>query len=181
MNQVVFLDRDGVLIENRADYVRSWKDVDIFPQAIEALVQLKESPYRIVIITNQSAVGRGIITLERAEEINRRLIERISRAGGRVDGVYMCPHAPEEGCLCRKPRPGMVHQAVKELSLSLEGSFFIGDALTDMVAADRAGIEHLIMVKTGRGENQLASLAASHLADKVLIEADLGQAVKQIV
>src|SRR5690606_36103474 len=95
MHPAIFLDRDGVIIENRPAYVRSWEDVEIFPQALTALARVCKSPYKIVIVTIQSGVGPGLIQMETAEEINRRLVREIEKAGGRIDAVLMCPHAPE--------------------------------------------------------------------------------------
>lgn len=154
MLPAIFLDRDGVIIENRPNYVRSWNEVVIYPQALEALVKLNSSPYKIVIITNQSAVGRGIIPLEVAWDINRRLVEVIEKAGGRVDGIFMCPHAPDEGCDCRKPKPGLFFQAARDLSIDLQRSIMIGDALSDLLAGQAAGIPRTALVLTGRGTEQ---------------------------
>ena len=154
MQPAIFLDRDGVIIENRADYVRRWSDVAFYPQALTALARIKATPYRIVVVTNQSAVGRGLISLETAQDINRRIVEQIEDAGGRIDRVYMCPHAPWEECDCRKPKPGLFHQAAEELSLDLARSIVIGDALTDIFAAKAAGIGKLGLVLTGRGAAQ---------------------------
>lgn len=150
----IFLDRDGVIIENRHDYVRSWADVEIFPQAVEALVAAQSSVYSIVLVTNQSAVGRGFITLETAATINSRLLAALRQVGARVDAVYMCPHAPEDGCLCRKPLPGMLLQAAQELNLDLGNSVMIGDALTDIQAGHAAGVSQALLVRTGRGREQ---------------------------
>lgn len=149
----IFLDRDGVIIENRSDYVRSWADVEIFPQAIDALVALCDSPYRIVLVTNQSAVGRGIITRETAEGINDRLLAVIQEAGGRVDAVFMCPHGPDDGCDCRKPLPGLLLRAAVELDIDLSRSLMIGDALTDIQAGQAAGVVS-VLLRTGRGRDQ---------------------------
>src|SRR5690242_11423395 len=101
----IFLDRDGVLIENRADYVRDWSQVKIIPEAIHALSLAPLTQYKVVIVTNQSAVGRGLMLLETAHQINERLIHLIRDQGGQIDAVYMCPHTPEDGCSCRKPLP----------------------------------------------------------------------------
>jgi D-glycero-D-manno-heptose 1,7-bisphosphate phosphatase len=155
MYPAIFLDRDGVLIENKSDYVRNWSQVKIIPEAIQALSLRMARRYKIVIVTNQSAVGRGLLTLETAHEINRRLVQLIGRHGGRVDGVYMCPHRPDDGCLCRKPRPGLLLQAAKELSLDLQSSWMIGDAWSDMQAGQRADVRQKILLKTGRGSDQL--------------------------
>ena len=154
MFPAVFLDRDGVIIENRANYVRAWEDVEIFPQALAALARLKNSPFKIVIITNQAGIGHGLIRLQAAAEINRRLIEEIERAGGRIDGLYLCPHRPDEGCSCRKPKPGMILQAAEELDIDLQRSILIGDALTDLQAGIAAGVGQVALVRTGRGAEQ---------------------------
>ncbi|PID86748.1 MAG: D-glycero-beta-D-manno-heptose-1,7-bisphosphate 7-phosphatase [Chloroflexi bacterium] len=151
MKPAIFLDRDGVIIENQANYVRSWADVSIFPQALKALASLSKLPYSIVIVTNQSAIGRGIISQEQAEKINSRLINEITKAGGRIDAVYMCPHAPQTECSCRKPKPGLLLQAAKHLSLDLQHSLIIGDALSDLKAGQLAGLKSSILVLTGRG------------------------------
>ena len=156
MYPAIFLDRDGVLIENRPDYVRDWSQVEIFPEAIRALSLPVVRSYKIVIITNQSAVGRGLMSLETANEINRRMANLIQREGGQVAGVYMCPHTPDDGCLCRKPSPGLLLQSAKELSLDLPRSWMIGDAWTDVQAGKNAGVRQAILVRTGRGREQLS-------------------------
>ena len=154
MKPAIFLDRDGVIIENRLDYVRSWDDVEIYPQALGALVKISQSPYSIVIVTNQSAVGRGLIPLSTAQAINQGLVAEIERKGGRIDGVYMCPHTPWEGCDCRKPEPGLFLQAARDLSLDMSRSVMVGDALSDIIAARTAGIPRQALVQTGRGKEQ---------------------------
>lgn len=150
----LFLDRDGVLIENRANYVRSWDDVAIFPQAVAALARIRTIPYKIILVTNQSAVGRGIITLAAAKAINDRLVAEIERRNGRVDAVHMCPHAPQAHCDCRKPLPGLLLQAAADHGIDLNRSIIIGDALTDLAAGQAAGIPQTILLRTGRGTVQ---------------------------
>ena len=151
----IFLDRDGVLIENRSDYVRDWSQVKIIPEAVRALSLALIKKYKVVIVTNQSAVGRGLILLKTAEEINQRLINLIRDEGGQIDGVYMCPHKPEDGCSCRKPLPGLLLQAAKDLSLDLKRSWMIGDAWSDVQAGETAGLRGTILLRTGRGTEQL--------------------------
>ncbi len=146
----VFLDRDGVIIENRHDYVKSWDEVQFLPGALEALRQLSETSYRIVMVTNQSAVGRGIITHSEAVSINERILAVIESHGARIDAVYMCPHHPDDGCACRKPRPGMLFEAQERHALDLERSFLVGDAASDIAAANAVGVKG-ILVLTGRG------------------------------
>jgi D-glycero-D-manno-heptose 1,7-bisphosphate phosphatase len=154
MHPAILLDRDGVIIENRSNYVRSWSDVEIFPQALQGLALVKQSPYKIVIVTNQSAVGRGLVNLEAVHQINDRLLAEITASGGRVDSFFICPHAPQDNCSCRKPMPGLLLQAAHALSLDLSRSIMIGDALTDLQAGAAAGVQRLALVKTGRGADQ---------------------------
>jgi D-glycero-D-manno-heptose 1,7-bisphosphate phosphatase len=157
MFPALFLDRDGVIIENRDAYVRSWTDVVFIPGALDALAKICKSAHRIIIVTNQSAVGRGIITLEKVDEVNRLFLEHIERMGGRIDRIYICPHKPEDNCSCRKPLPGLLFQAANELSLDLGHSILIGDALSDLAAGQAAGLSQTILVRTGRGSSQLQS------------------------
>lgn len=180
MNRAIFLDRDGVIIENVDSYVRSWEDVQLLPGSLDALARLKFSPYKIVLVTNQSAVGRGIIQSSTAVEINNRLVRIIEDAGGRIDGVYMCPHAPEDGCNCRKPRPGLLLQAASQLEIDLGRSILVGDALTDIQAGQTAGIQKNILVLTGRGRKQSELPAARDLAP-FLIYDSLNEVVTDLI
>ena len=157
----LFLDRDGVIIENRADYVRSWDDVTIYPQALRALAAIHDWPCHVVLVTNQSVVGRGIIPLAVAEAINDRLKTIIEEAGGRVDGIFMCPHAPHEDCACRKPKPGLLLRAARTLNVDLTRSVLIGDALTDLLAGKAASVRATALLATGRGRAQLRLEAAA--------------------
>ncbi len=165
MLPALFLDRDGVIIENCPNYVRTWQDVSILPGALEALASLSATPYKIVIITNQSAIGRGLLPLETAHEINQRLVQIIAQAGGRVDGVYLCPHAPQEHCACRKPQPGLLLQAAQALSLDLSRSTLVGDAWSDLQAGRAAGVPQRILLRTGRGHDQLLLPPSPGLGD----------------
>lgn len=174
----VFLDRDGVIIENRQDYVKSWGEVSFIPGALEALYYLSLSEHVLVLVTNQSAVGRGIISLKQAMEINYQVIAEIEAHGGRVDGCYVCPHHPDQKCDCRKPAPGMLLRAAKQLKVDLRHSYVVGDAVTDMQAAWAAGAQG-IMVLTGRGHEQLA-LLESNTAVNCHVVPDLKEALQHI-
>jgi D-glycero-D-manno-heptose 1,7-bisphosphate phosphatase len=172
MYPAIFFDRDGVLIDNVDNYVRTWYDVVIYSGVPEALACLGATPYRIIIVTNQSVIGRGIISLKTAQEINERLISSIRQTGGRIDAIFMCPHTPEEDCQCRKPKPGLILQAATDLCLDLTRSIMVGDGLSDLMAGQAAGIPINILVRTGRGENQAnlpeaASLKHYYIYDKV--------------
>ncbi len=150
----IFLDRDGVIIENRADYILSWDDVEVFDFSVQALANCADSEYLFVIVTNQSPVGRGLLALEDAQSINNRVVQIVRENGGRIDGAYICPHAPIDACDCRKPNPGMLLQAAAEHDIDLNQSIMIGDALSDLEAGKRAGVAHCLMLLTGRGAEQ---------------------------
>lgn len=179
MDPAIFLDRDGVIIENRENYVLSWEDVAFFPDALEALRHFRSSPFRIVLVTNQSAVGRGLITLQQALDLNQRVMAVVEQAGGRVDGTWMCPHAPQDHCNCRKPLPGLFHQAAAALQLDLARSFMIGDALSDLQAGRAAGVREAILVRTGRGARQ-ARLPEAALLQPFPIFDSLAEALDHI-
>jgi len=154
VHPAIFLDRDGVIIENHANYVRSWEHVSFYPDILSTLARLREGPFKIVIVTNQAGVGKGLIPMAAAELINCQLMKTIELAGGRIDALLMCPHAPEDGCVCRKPNPGMILWAAELLSLDLTRSILIGDAMSDLKAGQSAGVRRLVLVRTGRGAEQ---------------------------
>jgi D-glycero-D-manno-heptose 1,7-bisphosphate phosphatase len=161
VHRAVFVDRDGVICRNRDDHVKSWEEFVFLPGAIGALVRLARCELRIVVVTNQAAIHRGIVSSEIVEDIHRRMVARVLAAGGRVDCVIYCPHRPDEGCRCRKPQPGMLLDAARKLDLNLAESYLIGDAETDILAAQAAGCGHRYLVLSGRGRNQL-SLCRQH-------------------
>ena len=170
MYPTIFLDRDGVLIENRSDYVRDWSQVEIIPEAIRALSLSPVKNYKVVIVTNQSVVGRGLISLETAQNINQRLINLVQEHGGQIDGIYMCPHAPEDDCYCRKPLPGLLLQAAKDLSLDLPRSWMIGDAWSDVQAGVAAGVRGTVLLKTGRGSDQLKQIHMEKITNNLVLD-----------
>ena len=176
----IFIDRDGVVIENRPAYVRAWADVSLFPQAARALAEVTLSPYKIVLVTNQSAIGRGLISLETANQINAGILDLIHAQGGRIDAVYMCPHQPADACACRKPKPGLLLRARDELELDLEHSIMIGDALSDVQTGQAAGVRTNVLLLTGRGVDQAANPEAAQMPP-FLTFADLHQALTALV
>lgn len=176
--RAVFLDRDGVICENRPDHVKSWTEFRFLPGALQALRRLSAAPFSIVVVTNQAIVHRGIVPAAVVEEIHRWMIWDIQLAGGRVDAIYYCPHRPEEGCLCRKPKPGLLLQAARDLGIRLEASYLIGDALTDVEAALAAGCQPLL-VRTGRGALYAQQVLQRY--PEVQIFQDLSEAVSWIL
>lgn len=153
---VIFLDRDGVINENRSDYVKCWSEFHFLPGAREAVAKLTRAGHRIIVCTNQAGIARGSIAVETVHEIHRRMLAEIATFGGHIEKIYYCPHGKEEHCLCRKPQPGMLLRARDELSLDLNNALFIGDSITDMQAGEAAGVR-CIMVMTGLGVEQLGN------------------------
>ncbi|MGZ3616001.1 MAG: D-glycero-beta-D-manno-heptose 1,7-bisphosphate 7-phosphatase [Ktedonobacteraceae bacterium] len=149
----IFLDRDGVINENRSDYVKSWSEFRFLPESCEAIAKLTQAGHRIIVCTNQAGVARGKISVEAVEDIHRRMIENICDFGGKIEKVYYCPHDRGEDCSCRKPRPGMLLQARDELDIDMRDAVFIGDSITDIRAGLAAGI-HGVLVLSGLGLDQ---------------------------
>lgn len=153
--KVIFLDRDGVINENlHGDYVKKWDEFKFIPKAKEAIKVLTDAGWIIVIISNQAGVGKGIMSARAVEEINARMISEIENYGGKVKSVYYCPHRPDEGCECRKPKPGMLLNAARDLGIQLSDSYMIGDNVIDIQAGARVGCK-TILVKTGLGSEHL--------------------------
>jgi D-glycero-D-manno-heptose 1,7-bisphosphate phosphatase len=149
----IFLDRDGVINENRADYVKSWSEFRFLPESREAIAKLTQAGHRIVVCTNQAGIARGTISIEAVEEIHHRMIASISEVGGKIEKVYYCPHDKDEDCACRKPRPGMLLRARDELGIDMHDALFIGDSMSDIQAGLAAGI-NTMLVLSGLGLEQ---------------------------
>lgn len=174
MIKAVFLDRDGVINENRSDHVRSWADFRFLPGVPEAVARLSKTGVRVFIITNQAIINRGAVSRSTVDRINRRMVEELRRFGGRVDAVAYCPHRPDENCTCRKPRPGLIFELAHRYGVDLRQSVMIGDALTDVEAARAAGCQ-AILVLTGRGSEQV-ELARDRFAE-FTVASDLSAAI----
>ena len=141
----VFLDRDGVINIDRTDFVKSWEEFEFAPGSLEALAALSQTSYKIVVITNQSGIGRGLLTQETLEQMHARMIDRVGASGGRIDAIYYCPHAPGAGCECRKPAAGLFFEAARDLDIDLSLSWAIGDRHRDAEAANRAGVRAILL------------------------------------
>ena len=156
MNRAVFLDRDGTINEEMGyiNHISRFRLFDFVPQAIKIL---NEAGFVVIVVTNQSGVARGYFDEKLVREIHKKLIEDLKKESARIDGVYYCPHHPQEGrgkykkdCECRKPKTGMIDIAVKDHNIDLSRSFMVGDRYKDIVFAKRAGLQP-VFVKTGYG------------------------------
>ena len=159
----IFLDRDGTLIEE-IGYLHSPEEIQIYPEAFEAVEKINQSGAQAIVITNQSAIARGLITQENLEHLHHLISVAFRQKGARLDAFYSCPHHPTEGagthtrtCDCRKPQPGLLLRAAQELQLDLDVSYMIGDTLRDIEAGHRAGCQS-ILVQTGYGRDELLLL-----------------------
>jgi D-glycero-D-manno-heptose 1,7-bisphosphate phosphatase len=143
----VVLDRDGVLNKRppKAQYVRSWNEFEWLPGAKEALRLLKENGYRVIIVSNQAGIGRGAMTETDLQDIHERMQQDAKESGGHIDAIYYCPHGWDDGCECRKPKPGLLFQAQHDLNLDLSRTVFIGDDERDAWAADAAGCGSILV------------------------------------
>lgn len=151
--RAVFLDRDGVLIRE-VDYLRRPEQLRLLKGAAEAVASLRRAGLAVVVITNQSGVARGYLTLGTLKKIHAKLKRDLRSKGARLDGIYFCPHHPEAGerlnCRCRKPKTGMIVDAARDLGLDVKRSFLVGDTTSDLAAARSAKMMGLL-VRTGYG------------------------------
>ena len=157
MAGAIFLDRDGVLCEHRSTYVKEWQEFRWIPGARKALRILAGLGLPLVMVTNQSAVNRGLTTMERVNDLHQRMQRAIQQGHGRLDAIYVCPHRPDEGCACRKPGLLLFHRAASELGIDFARSYLIGDSLSDLEAGWALNVQ-VILVRTGLGEEAAARL-----------------------
>ena len=145
--RAVILDRDGVLNEKpmKAQYVKTWDEFKWLPGAIEAIRLIKKAGFAVIIITNQAGVGRGMMTESELLEIHEQMKATLAENGVFVDAIYYCPHGWDNGCDCRKPKPGMLFQAQHDFHLDLSRTFFIGDDIRDQQAGEAAGCKTLLV------------------------------------
>jgi D-glycero-D-manno-heptose 1,7-bisphosphate phosphatase len=175
MIRAIFLDRDGVIGENRVDHVKSWEEFRFLPGALDALRWLRLAGFRTFVVTNQAIVNRGIASAKVVEEIHDRMSLCVAWHGGRIDDIRYCPHDNGEQCPCRKPQPGMLRQLAEQWHVDLSRSYMVGDAWTD-IAAGQAVNCRSIMVRTGRGTDQI-NLPESRQYSADHIAVDLAAAV----
>ena len=145
MFKAVFLDRDGVINEERKDYVKNLDEFIILKGVSKAIKLLKEKNFLVIIVTNQSAVNRKLLTENQLNEIHNYLQVNLRKDHTTCDAIYYCPHKPEENCKCRKPKPGLLLRAAEEHSIDMKNSFLIGDSMTDIEAADTAGCKGILL------------------------------------
>lgn len=165
MNKAVFLDRDGTIIKDMV-YLSKEEDIEIIPEAVEAIKILKNNNYLVILITNQSGIARGYYSVEQFNRVNIKVINIFKEKGAMIDDTYFCPHL-DNGCACRKPNPGMILDAAKEHDIDLSNSFVIGDKNTDIEAGKNAGCR-TIFVLTGQENVEDQSVNPDFIAKDAL-------------
>jgi len=149
--KAIFLDRDGVINRDPGggDYIKSWKEFQFLPGAIEAIKKLNKNGYEIFVISNQAGVNRGLFTQASLDEITRNMLKEIEAQGGRIRSVTYCTHRPDEGCSCRKPKTGMIEKVTRGLDIDFKNTYFIGDSRLDVGAGKNMGCRTILLL-TGK-------------------------------
>jgi len=174
LRPAAFIDRDGTINLER-HYLSDPDQLELLPGVVEGLRMLRESGFALVVVTNQSGIARGYFDRNRLAQIHARLTDMLADYDVTLDGIYICPHGPDDGCSCRKPLPGMAQQAATELGLDLSRSVMIGDKMADIGFGHAIGARS-VLVRTGHGiaHEAIAGPIADHVAD------DLQQAAEWI-
>lgn len=141
--KAIFLDRDGVINKERSDYVKTVEELEILGDIANPIKKLRDNGFLVVVITNQSAVNRGLTTHQNVENIHSAIQEYLKKKGTQIDAFYYCPHRPDENCNCRKPKLGLLKKATSELKIDLKSSWMIGDRDSDMEAAQLVGCKSI--------------------------------------
>ena len=169
-HRAVFLDRDGT-VNTEVDYLSSVKDLRLIKNAAKAIRILNQNKVKVIIVTNQSGISRGIFSIDDLNNVHNELKRRLRRNGAHIDAIYYCPHHPDEKCSCRKPKKGMFEKAAKDFDLKLNKCYVVGDKLTDIKAAHNISAKG-ILVRTGYGkleQNKLmdADIIPDHIAENL--------------
>jgi D-glycero-D-manno-heptose 1,7-bisphosphate phosphatase len=179
LRPAVFLDRDGTIAEE-VGYLNHPNRFRIFPFVAAAICRLNEANLPVIVVTNQSGVGRGYFPESLVHTVNGLMTRQLAEAGAKIDGVYYCPHTSAENCSCRKPKTGMLERAAQEHVLDLPRSFVVGDRFGDMELARNARARG-VFVRTGYGEGELAWHAAKWPMQPDFVAEDLAQAADWIL
>ncbi len=181
--KLVILDRDGVINKESAAYIKSPAECDFIPGSLEAIAKLSHAGYTILVATNQSGVGRGYFTLDTLQAIHQKIYRSVEAAGGKITKIYFCPHAPDAGCECRKPKPGMFKQIEHDFNLSLRDidATFIGDSLRDVELGLATGCKfYLVTGADTHGQETLTQLSNIQ-KQQISIVNDLAAATARIL
>ena len=175
--KLVILDRDGVINQDSDQFIKNTTEWKPIPGSLEAIAKLNHAGYHVVVASNQSGIGRGLLDMGALNAINDKMYRVLAQVGGRIDALFYCPHAAEANCDCRKPKPGMFIDIAQRFNVDLAGVPSVGDSLRDLQAAATAGAQP-ILVLTGKGAK---TKTAGGLPEGTPVFADLAEAVRHIV
>lgn len=164
MSKIIILDRDGVINEDSDSFIKTVEECHLIPGVVEAISRLSNGGYRLFIASNQSGIARGLLDEFALANIHQYISSMIEDGGGFIEGIVYCPHGPHDNCDCRKPKPGLLEKIGTEFDVELKGSPFVGDSLRDLIAAQAAGCEP-VLVLTGKGQRTLSHGLPSGLGD----------------
>lgn len=162
--KTVILDRDGVINQDSDAYIKTPDEWIAIPGSLEAIARLTQAGYQVVVATNQSGLARGLFTQAALDAIHHKMEGAIQQRGGELAGIYYCPHGPDDGCSCRKPKPGLLQQIEQELGIDPKQTVLVGDSLRDLQAASAVGIQP-ILVLTGKGTKTLEQIGQEQQCD----------------
>jgi D-glycero-D-manno-heptose 1,7-bisphosphate phosphatase len=167
MSKAAFLDRDGVIFEKAPgdQYITRWEEVRFLPRVADGIVLLNRAGFRLIVVSNQRCVAKGLVTKAALDAMHWRMCESLARAGARIDAVYYCPHEKDPPCRCRKPQPGMLLEAARIHGVDLSQSWMVGDSDSDVEAGKSAGCKTVRLARPGEPVHSKADLLASSLRE----------------
>lgn len=177
--KLIIIDRDGVINHDSDAYIKSEEEWQPIDGSLEAIARLNHGGYTVVVASNQSGLARGYFDIETLSAMHRKMDEMLSKVGGQVDAIFYCPHGPDDGCSCRKPKPGMLLDIGQRFNVSLKDVVFIGDSISDIKAASNANAKSML-VRTGKGVKAEKILHAEGKSD-IPVYDDLATAVTAIL
>jgi D-glycero-D-manno-heptose 1,7-bisphosphate phosphatase len=179
-HKLVILDRDGTINRASDEFVKSPEEWHPLPGALEAIGRLNHAGFHVVLATNQSGIGRGLFDMAALNAVHAHMLKSLAALGGRIDAIFYCPHAPDEGCACRKPAPGLLQQIAERYGVTLVGVPYVGDSLRDMQAAQAAACSpHLVL--TGRHAHLASQPLPAQFPANTLVHADLAAFVDHLL
>ena len=165
MEKVVFLDRDGVISKDSPDHIKSWEEFHFLPRSKNAIKLLNDNGFTIILITNQSVIARKMVTKKELEKIHRNMKKEIEQQGGKIENIYYCPHHPDDGCDCRKPKPGLLKKTIEENNIDGSKSYMVGDRIMDVLAGKAVGCKTIIIPsELGSKELKESKVAPNYIA-----------------
>jgi D-glycero-D-manno-heptose 1,7-bisphosphate phosphatase len=174
--RLLIVDRDGVINEDSPEFIKSPAEWIPIPGSLEALAAATQMGFSVFVVSNQSGIARGLVDIEQLNQIHARMVAEVQRCGGRIDAILYCPHGPDDGCDCRKPKPGLLEAIASRTGAALRDAIFVGDRQSDLDAAHAVGAR-AVLVETGHGRSTAAKLPAH---ERLAVYPDLAAVVNRL-